>query len=78
VGWYPLVFERLSLFGAAEAHLLFPGETLVAASVALGAEWAFSERFAMSAEVPLTLMASAPADYRTTYFMPGLSASWRF
>jgi hypothetical protein len=78
VGWYPLVFERLSVYGAAEAHLLFPGDFLLAANVALGAEWAFSERFAMSVEVPLTLMVTAPSEYETTYFMPGLSASWRF
>lgn len=77
-GWYPLAFERLSIYGAAEAHLIFDDELLVAAHLALGAEWAFSERFAMSVEVPLTLMASAPEEYEGTYFMPGLSASWRF
>jgi hypothetical protein len=77
-GWYPLVLEQLSVYAAAEAQLLFPKELFVAAHVALGVEWAFTERFAVSVEAPLTLVANAPAEYKTTYFMPGLSASWRF
>jgi hypothetical protein len=78
VGWYPLALDQLSAYGALEAHVLFPKETVVAGAVALGLEWAFTERFALSLEAPLVFMASAPAEYRKTYFMPGLSAGWRF
>ncbi len=76
--WYPLVLSRLSVGAAVEGHLLFPAETLVAASVSLNAELAFTQRFAIAVEAPVTIMVSAPEKYRQSYFMPGLAASWRF
>ncbi len=72
------MFEHLSLYGAGEVHFLIPGKTLVAIGGLLGLEWAFTQWLAMSVEAPLFFMASAPSDYRATYFMPGLSAGWRF
>ncbi len=76
--WYPLVFDQLSVYAAAEGHLLFHDETVFAIAAVPGVEWAFSSRFAVSAEIPFVFMASAPAQYRSTYFMPGVAASWRF
>lgn len=77
VAWAPVALDHLSVYGAVEGQLLFPRDLVAGGAVALGAEWAFTQRLALAAEAPYVFLASAPARYRTSYFMPGLAVSWR-
>jgi hypothetical protein len=77
-GWYPLSGDRISLFAAVEATLLFPAATVFGVTPGLGVEVALSPRFALSLEAPLLLLVSAPPKYKTLYFVPSLAMGYRF
>jgi hypothetical protein len=76
VSWAPFQRWRFSPYLAVEGLGVFAKETLLGAGAAVGLEWAITERLSLGAEIPAVWLLSAPAEYKTSYLMPGLILGW--